>query len=104
MTRADAPGVLAVLEQTNVTLHTLQVAENSVGDVGAEALANALLTNATVRTLILRGNRVHDAGAEALADALVPLGLRRYSGRGALPPPQGPAVQSAWNPRCFAPR
>ena len=53
-------------------LRTLVLAENVIGDAGAQALAFALTTNplCTLSCLDLGGNRIGDAGAAALAVAI----------------------------------
>ena len=46
------------------------MASNSIGDAGAQALAEALKTNGTLMELNLHNISIGDAGARALAEAL----------------------------------
>jgi len=49
---------------------TLRLADNSIGDAGAAALAEAVKVSATLTTLHLGGNGIGPAGAAALAEAV----------------------------------
>ena len=49
---------------------TLNLSKNSIGDAGAQYLADGLKHNETLTTLHLRKNQVGDLGAQYLADAL----------------------------------
>ncbi|KAF9308059.1 hypothetical protein BGZ91_007991 [Linnemannia elongata] len=57
---------LAEALKTNSTLTTLELQNNSIGYNGVQALAEALKTNSTLTTLYLDGNSIGDNGAEAL--------------------------------------
>ena len=66
-----AVAALAAALAGNTTLVTLQLDVNSVGDEGAQALAELLAApRCGLRTLHLNGNRIGAAGAAALAGAL----------------------------------
>ncbi|KAF9284564.1 hypothetical protein BGZ68_004599 [Mortierella alpina] len=52
------------------TLAILNLAHNSIGDNGAQALAEALKTNSTLTTLNLAGNSIGDYEAQAQSEAL----------------------------------
>ncbi|KAF8929331.1 hypothetical protein BGZ52_002349, partial [Haplosporangium bisporale] len=54
----------------NWTLTTLDLESNSIGDDGAQTLAEALKTNNTLTTLYLEDNSIGDNGAQALAEVL----------------------------------
>ncbi|KAF9342539.1 hypothetical protein BGX26_007326, partial [Mortierella sp. AD094] len=54
----------------NWTLVTLNLDLNSIGDSGAQALAEALRTNSTLTALNLSNNLIRSNGAQALAEAL----------------------------------
>ncbi|KAG0272910.1 hypothetical protein BGZ96_005119, partial [Linnemannia gamsii] len=54
----------------NSTLTTLNLYNNWIGDIAAQALAEALKTNSTLIILILRSNSIRSNGARALSEAL----------------------------------
>ncbi|KAF9355426.1 hypothetical protein BGX26_006576 [Mortierella sp. AD094] len=56
--------------KTNVTLTTLELRGNQIGDEGALALSETLKTNTTLTTLDLESNRIQKEGALALSEAL----------------------------------
>ena len=64
-------GVMTQAEalKTNLTLTTLDLQYNSIGDNGAHALSEAHKTNPTLTTLDLWRNSVEDYGARALSAA-----------------------------------
>ena len=49
---------------------TLFLSNNSIGDEGAKAIAEALKVNAVLTKLSLGGNKIGDVGAKAIANAL----------------------------------
>ena len=53
-----------------LSLHTLGIGYNKLGDAGAAAMSKALERNRTLTQLRLRGNGIGDAGAAMLAAAL----------------------------------
>ncbi|KAG0345399.1 hypothetical protein BG005_001315, partial [Podila minutissima] len=61
---------LAEALKTNSTLTTLGLRNNSIGENGTRALAEALKTNSTLTTLGLRNNSIGENGTRALAEAL----------------------------------
>ncbi|CAF1302080.1 unnamed protein product [Rotaria sp. Silwood1] len=52
------------------TLTTLYIAENQIGDQGAQYLANALQINRTLTILYVAQNQIGDEGAQHFANAL----------------------------------
>ena len=58
------------LGRSNRTLKTLELAYNSIGDVGAEALARALKQNFILTSLDVAGNGIGVKGAKALLDSI----------------------------------
>ncbi|KAF9956626.1 hypothetical protein BGZ72_002637 [Mortierella alpina] len=66
----DGAKALAAALEINSTMTTLNLTDNDIGPLGANALAEALKTNSTLTTLNLRGNAIGDDGAKALAAAL----------------------------------
>lgn len=54
----------------NISLRTLKLFYNDVGDPGAKSIATALKINTSLTTLLLGMNEISDAGAKDLADAL----------------------------------
>jgi hypothetical protein len=54
----------------NSTLITLHFWNNSIGDNGTQALAEALRTNSSLTTLNLAGNSIGNNGAVALSEVL----------------------------------
>ena len=58
------------LGRSNRTLKTLELAYNSIGDVGAEALAQALKQNFILTSLDVAGNGIGVKGAKALLDSI----------------------------------
>ena len=69
MRDAGAAAVAAALHD-QVSLVSLDLGFNGIGDRGATALASALASNGTLRTLYLSGNVIGPAGSKALALAL----------------------------------
>jgi len=65
-----AVALASALEQPGSTLTNLDLQANNIGDVGASALAHAVLHNSALLTLGLRGCQIADLGASALATAL----------------------------------
>ena len=61
---------LAEALRENSSLTKLELDANSIGDAGAQALAETLRENSSLATLRLAGNSIGDAGAQALAEAL----------------------------------
>ena len=57
-------------EGSNSCLHTLDCSQNRVGDVGAAAIADAILLNCGLVELLLASNDVGNMGAQGLARAL----------------------------------
>ncbi|KAF9391584.1 ATP-binding cassette, sub-B (MDR TAP), member 4 [Podila verticillata] len=66
----DGAQALAEALKTNNTLTALYLGDNSIGDDGAQVLAEALKTNLTLTTLYLEDNSIGDNGAQALAEVL----------------------------------
>jgi hypothetical protein len=63
--------VEALCEAVNkYTVKELFLANNQLGDAGAEAIAAMLRTNRSLKCLNLEGNQLEDAGAEAIAAML----------------------------------
>ncbi|KAF9116177.1 hypothetical protein BGX30_006021, partial [Mortierella sp. GBA39] len=56
--------------KTSLTLTTLDLKGNSIGDNGAVALSEALKTNSTLTTLDLHGNSIWFKGLQAMFEAL----------------------------------
>lgn len=56
--------------KNNITLRSLNLSENKIGDSGATAIGNALKTNAGLQKLDLAENPIGDAGAKAIATGL----------------------------------
>jgi hypothetical protein len=54
----------------NNTVHTLNLSNNALGDLGAKYFALALHTNQHLEHLVLWGNAIGDAGAKDFAQAL----------------------------------
>ena len=54
----------------NYTLHTLDLSNNALGDIGAKYFALALHSNETLEHLVLWGNTIGDLGAKDFAKAL----------------------------------
>ncbi|KJE94543.1 hypothetical protein CAOG_05175 [Capsaspora owczarzaki ATCC 30864] len=65
-------GAQAIAEalKVNTTLTQLDLPYNQIGDVGAHAIAQALKVNTTVTKLYLLRNQIGDVGAQAIAEAL----------------------------------
>ncbi|KJE91844.1 hypothetical protein CAOG_002920 [Capsaspora owczarzaki ATCC 30864] len=64
-------GAQAIAEalKVNMTLMALNLIENQVGDAGAQALAEGLSMNKVLTSLSLMANRIGDVGAQAIAEA-----------------------------------
>jgi Leucine Rich repeat len=58
------------MSENDPTLTKLSFYNNSIGDAGASALAEALKVNKTLTELVVYRNIIGDAGASALAEAL----------------------------------
>jgi Ran GTPase-activating protein (RanGAP) involved in mRNA processing and transport len=61
---------IAVELRVNTTLTSLDLGNNSIGDVGAASLAEALGYNTALKELNLGDNSIGTAGAASLAEAL----------------------------------
>jgi hypothetical protein len=76
----------------NNTVHTLNLSNNALGDLGAKYFALALHTNQHLEHLVLWGNTIGDAGAKDFAKALsinttlksLQLGHNRITSEGAM--------------------
>jgi hypothetical protein len=64
------PGWLVKVLKAKPPLITLDLSRDIIGDVGAQALAEALKAKPSLTALYLESNRIGDTGAQALADAL----------------------------------
>jgi len=62
---------MAVALGVNTLLRRLDLAFNSIGPDGAEAMARALASNQGLQELDLRDNEIGDGGAQALAEGLL---------------------------------
>ena len=60
-----AVALASMLETSACPLKTLGLGDNSIGDVGARALADALYRNTSVTSLALWNNQVAAGGADA---------------------------------------
>jgi len=60
----------ALILNDDLRLTELEMAQNALGDDGAEALCRGLAGCGTITRLNLDGNRIHDDGAKALGDML----------------------------------
>jgi hypothetical protein len=63
--------ISTILQQDDICLKYLSLRYNSIGDVGAGYLGNALKFNRTLIVLSLAGNRIGPNGAFALANGLI---------------------------------
>ncbi|XP_004345766.2 hypothetical protein CAOG_06176 [Capsaspora owczarzaki ATCC 30864] len=65
-------GAQAIAEalEVNTKLTHLYLTKNQIGDVGAQAIAEALKVNTTLTTLSLNHNQLGEGGAQAIAEAL----------------------------------
>ncbi|KAL0228977.1 hypothetical protein GEMRC1_013597 [Eukaryota sp. GEM-RC1] len=66
----DIPLVELFKEEVYTTVTSINLSDNSIGDVGAIALAEALKVNTSVTSLNLGGNFIGDRGVRALAEML----------------------------------
>ncbi|KAL0243318.1 hypothetical protein GEMRC1_005879 [Eukaryota sp. GEM-RC1] len=73
VTRRNASVSMLLIEalKTNTTVTSVNLGSNSIGDVGARALAEALIVNSCVTSVGLQSNSIGDEGARALAEALI---------------------------------
>ena len=61
----------ALIFNDGLRLRELEMAQNALGDDGAEALCSGLAGCGTLTYVNLDGNRIHDDGASALGDMLI---------------------------------
>ncbi|CAF1090211.1 unnamed protein product [Rotaria sordida] len=62
--------IVADVLKESTTLTSLGLAENQIGQQGAQHIANALRTNQTLTILYLKGNQIGEQGAQHIAYAL----------------------------------
>lgn len=55
---------------TNVSLQTLILSDNGIGDIGATTLAEVLKTSIALQTIYLRSNNIGNVGALTLVETL----------------------------------
>ena len=65
-------GAKAIAEavKSSGSMATLDLSENQIGDVGAKAIAEAVKSSGSMATLVLSQNQIGDAGAKAIAEAV----------------------------------
>ncbi|XP_046586134.1 leucine-rich repeat-containing protein 71-like [Neodiprion lecontei] len=62
-------------EPCTSTLIVLNLANNTISQIGAEKIGNMLRTNRSLQSLTLTGNKINDAGVKCILDQLSPFTL-----------------------------